>query len=129
MRAREFIFENDTPADGKKFADSQMDAIKGPVSLPDISQNKSNGSPYLQWRFGIAMAGAPDYPTEPVGPMAGDPLLSTYTDVELDIINIAAKSVGAGKINKLADNRSTEMSNVQKVSPVAKPPKDFRKKK
>ena len=129
MRAREFIFENDTPADGKKFAPGHMDAIKGPVSLPNISQNKSNGSPYLQWRFGIAMAGAPDYPTEPVGPMAGDPLLSTYTDAELEIINYAAKSVGAGKVRKLADNRSTELSNTNKTSPVAKPPKDFRKKK
>lgn len=129
MRAREFIFESDKPADGKKFADSQMDAIKGPISMPDLSINKSNGSPYLQWRFGIAMAGAPDYPTPPVGPMAGDPLLSTYTDAELEIINIAADSVGAGRIKKLADNRSTEMSNVNRTSPVAKKPTDLRKKK
>lgn len=128
MRAREFIVENDTPADGKKFADSQMDAIKGPISMPDLSINKSNGNPYLQWRFGIAMAGAPDYPTPPVGPMAGDPLLSTYTDAELEIINYAAKSVGAGRVKKLADNRSTELDNTNTISPVAKRPKDFRKK-
>lgn len=118
MRAREFITEGDRPADGKKFAPGQMDAIKGAISMPDISMNTANGSPYLQWRFGIAMAGAPDYPTPPVGPMAGDPLLCTYTDAELEIINKAAKSVGAGKIKKLSSNRSTEMSNVQKVSPI-----------
>jgi len=129
MRAREFIFENDTPANPKAFGDGQMDAIKGAISMPDLSINKSNGSPYLQWRFGIAMAGAPDYPTPPVGPMAGDPLLSTYTDAELEIINVAAKSVGAGKVRKLSDNRSTEMSNTYTKSPVAKRPKDFRKKK
>ena len=129
MRAWEFLTESDTPADGKKFDASQMDAIKGAISMPDISINKSNGSPYLQWRFGIAMAGAPDYLTPAAGAMAGDPLLSTYTDAELEIINVAAKSVGAGKIKRLSDNRSTELSDTQKVSPVAKRPKDFRKKK
>ena len=95
-----------------------MDAIKGAISMPDLSINKSSGSPYLAWRFGIAMAGAPDYPTPPAGPMAGDPLLSTYTDVELDIINSAAKAIGAGRVRKMSDNRSTEMSNTNKVSPV-----------
>ena len=129
MRAWEFLTESDMPAQPKAFADGQMDAIKGAISMPDISMNKSSGSPYLQWRFGIAMAGAPDYPTPPVGPMAGDPLLSTYTDVELEIINVAAKSVGAGRIKKLSDNRSTEMSNTNVKSPVAKSPPDFRKKK
>lgn len=129
MRAWEFLTEGDTPADGKKFPVNQMDAIKGAISMPDISINKANGSPYLQWRFGIAMAGAPDYPTPPVGPMAGDPLLSTYTDAELEIINVAAKSVGAGRIKKLSDNRSTEMSNTNVKSPIAQRPRDFRKKK
>lgn len=126
MRAREFITESDHPADGKKFAPGQMDAIKGAISMPDISMNKSNGSPYLQWRFGIAMAGAPDYPTPPVGPMAGDPLLATYTDAELEIINVAAKSVGAGRIKKLSSNRSTELSNTNKTSPL-QPFKGYKK--
>ena len=72
----------------------------------------------MQWRFGIAMAGAPDYPTEPAGAFAGDPLLATYTDADLAIINAAAKMVGAGEVNKLTDNRSTEADWVQKTSPV-----------
>ena len=118
MRAWEFLTEADSPANGNMFAPGQMSAIKSAVSLPDISMNKSSGSPYLQWRFGIAMAGAPDYPTPPVGPMAGDPLLSCYTDVELEIINFAAKSVGAGRIHKLSNNRSTELSNTNKTSPI-----------
>jgi hypothetical protein len=118
MRAREFIFEHDTPANGNAFPDGQMDAIKGAISMPGLSMNKSNGSSYLQYRFGIAMAGAPDYPTPPVGPMAGDPLLSSYTDVELEIINKAAKEVGAGQIRKLGSNRSTEMTTTNKTSPV-----------
>ena len=68
MRAKEFITETkysaaeDVPANAKKLPQSQVAAIKGAISMPDISQTKQGGSPYAQWRFGIAMAGAPDYP-------------------------------------------------------------------
>ena len=124
MRAREFVAEAkfgsaaDVPANGKKLPKSQHSAIKGAISMPDISSNKQGGSPYTQWRFGIAMAGAPDYPTPPAGAFAGDPLLATYSDADLAIINAAAKSVGAGRVNKLTDNRSTEADYVNKTSPV-----------
>lgn len=124
MRSKEFINETkygsaqDVPADAKKLPKSHASAIKGAISMPDISQTKQGGSPYTQWRFGIAMAGAPDYPTEPAGAFAGDPLLATYTDVELEIINKAAQMVGAGEVKKLTDNRSTEAPSVNKTSPV-----------
>ena len=124
MRADEFVTEakfgsaRDIPADPKKLAKSHYSAIKGAVSMPDISSNKQGGSPYTQWRFGIAMAGAPDYPTPAAGAFAGDPLLATYSDADLEIINAAAKSVGAGRVNKLTDNRSTEADYVNKTSPV-----------
>ena len=124
MRAREFISEAqygaavDIPANARKMPNHQVAAIKGAISMPDISQNKQGGSPYTQWRFSIAMAGAPDYHTEPAGAVAGDPLLATYTDAELEIINAAAKMVGAGKVNKLTDNRSREHEGVNKQSPV-----------
>ena len=124
MRAKEFVSEAkygtaaDIHANPKKLKKSQYSAIKGAISMPDISQNKQSGSPYMQWRFGIAMAGAPDFPTPPAGAFAGDPLLATYTDVDLEIINAAAKSVGAGAVNKLTDNRSTEPDYVHKTSPV-----------
>jgi len=124
MRAREFVAEAkfgsaaDVPANSQKLPKSQHSALKGAISMPDISSNKQGGSPYTQWRFGIAMAGAPDYPTPPAGAFAGDPLLATYSDVDLEIINSAAKSVGAGRVNKLTDNRSTEADYVNKTSPV-----------
>jgi hypothetical protein len=124
MRAREFVAEArfgnaaDVPANGKKLPKSQHSALKGAISMPDISSNKQGGSPYTQWRFGIAMAGAPDYPTPPAGAFAGDPLLATYSDADLDIINAAAKSVGAGRVSKITDNRSTEADYVNKTSPV-----------
>jgi hypothetical protein len=124
MRAREFVVEArfgsaaDVPANAQKLPKSQHSALKGAISMPDISSNKQGGSPYTQWRFGIAMAGAPDYPTPPAGAFAGDPLLATYSDADLAIINAAAKSVGAGRVNKLTDNRSTEADYVNKTSPV-----------
>lgn len=124
MRAREFVSEAkfgaavDVPATAKKLPKSQVSALKGAISMPDISQTKQGGSPYTQWRFGIAMAGAPDYPTEPAGAFAGDPLLATYSDADLEIINSAAKMVGAGRVNKITDNRSTEADWVQKTSPI-----------
>jgi hypothetical protein len=124
MRAKEFVVETkygaatDVPANAKKLPKSQRSALKGAISMPDISQTKQGGSPYTQWRFGIAMAGAPDYPTPPAGAFAGDPLLATYSDADLKIINAAAKSVGAGEVKKLTDNRSTEADWVNKTSPV-----------
>jgi hypothetical protein len=124
MRAKEFVAEakfgsaRDIPADFKKLPKAHASAMKGMISMPDISMTKQGGSPYTQWRFGIAMAGAPDYPTEPAGAFAGDPLLATYSDADLDIINAAAKSVGAGEVKKLTDNRSTEAEHVNKTSPV-----------
>lgn len=124
MRAQEFVVETrygaakDVPANANKLPKSQRSALKGAISMPDISQTKQGGSPYTQWRFGIAMAGAPDYPTPPAGAFAGDPLLATYSDADMDIINAAAKSVGAGRINKITDNRSSEADYVNKTSPV-----------
>ena len=124
MRAREFVSEAkfgsaaDVPANSNKLPKSQKSAMKGIISMPDISQNKQGGSPYTQWRFGIAMAGAPDHQTDPAGAFAGDPILATYSDADLEIVNAAAKSVGAGKVSKVTDNRSTEADWVQKTSPV-----------
>ena len=124
MRANEFIMEQrfgsaaDVPANRRKLPKSHASAMKGVISMPDISQNKQGGSPYTQWRFGIAMAGAPDFPTSPAGAFAGDPILSTYSDVDMDIINAAARSVGAGRVTKLTDNRSTEADYVNRTSPV-----------
>lgn len=132
MRAKEFINEakygaaTDVPANSNKLAKSQRSAMKGALSMPDISQTKQGGSPYAQWRFGIAMAGAPDYETEPAGAFAGDPLLSTYTDVEMKIVHSAAKMIGAGEIKQLTNNRSQEADFVNKQS-IAMPFKGYKK--
>lgn len=117
--------EADIPANPKKIDNkSAISAIKGGVSMPDISQTKSNGSPYQQYRFGLALAGAPDYPTIAAGAVAGDPLLCTYTDEELEMIKFAAKQTNSGRIVNVSSNRSEEMPGVNTTSPVAKPKKN-----
>jgi hypothetical protein len=116
MKITEIITEVDHHADGSKLGDSQVDAIKGALSIPGISMNKANGSSYAAYRFGLAMAGAPEFPTQAAGAIAGDPLLSTYTDAELEIINFAAKQIGVGEVRRMSDNRSTEMSDTNTQS-------------
>lgn len=122
MRLRELL--EDSYADPKKLPQDQVAAIKGAVSMPDISINSSNGNPYKAYRFGLAMAGAPEFPTLASGGIAGDPLLATYTDEELEILNYAAAQVGAGKIKRVSKNRSEELPEVNKTSVTNKPKKN-----
>ena len=83
--------------------------------------NQSTGSAYLGYRMGIALAGAPTYPTkmEADNWIGGDPLLSTYTEVEQEMVNAAAKAVGGGKSQKWSGKRSQEIPTTYKVSPTA----------
>lgn len=118
MKIKDIITETDHHADVKELAPEHQAALYDTVSIPGISMNKSNGSSYAQYRFGLALAGAPDFPTKAAGAVAGDPLLSAFTDQELEMINSAAKMVGAGAVKRVGNNRSEELSNTQKVSPV-----------
>jgi hypothetical protein len=115
MRAKEFVFE----AGMKKISKDQKSSMKDAITMPGL--NQSTGSAYMNYRMGIALAGAPDYPTkmEADNWIGGDPLLSTYTDVEFDMIKKAAKQVGAGTIENWSGKRSQEVADVNKISPVA----------
>ena len=117
MRAKEFISE-----DKHNMPDDHKAAIRGAITTP--AGNMSTGSAYLNYRMGIALAGAPEFPTKSTNDINGDPLFSTYTDEELEIINYAAKQVGATPIKKITNNRSEELSNTYVTSPVAKPKKN-----
>lgn len=116
MRADEFIAENVEMAKDGTLDPVYQASLKNAIKIP--SMNSSTGSAYLNYRFGIALAGAPDYPTKAAGAIAGDPMLTSYTDEELAIINSAANMVGAGHVDKLSNNRSTELSNTNTKSPI-----------
>jgi len=100
---------------------TQKAAMKNASTIPGL--NQSTGSAYMNYRMGIALAGAPTYPTEMEADnwIGGDPLLSTYTDEEFEMVKKAAQQVGAGNIQNWSGNRSKEMADTQKTSPVAKP--------
>jgi len=113
MRANEFIIEGGM----KKINKAHKAAIRNVVTFPD--QNMSTGSSYKNYRFGLALAGAPDYPTKADNYIAGDPLLAPYTKEEMDMINHASQQVGDGSKQTWSNGRSEEMDNVYTVSPVA----------
>ena len=94
-------------------------AMMNAQTFPDM--NQSTGSAYLGYRMGIALAGAPTYPTQMEADnwIGGDPLLSTYTEVEQEMVNAAAKAVGGGKSQKWSGKRSQEIPTTYKVSPTA----------
>ena len=57
MRAKEFVIE----AGMKKINRDQKASMKNASTLPGL--NQSTGSAYMNYRMGLALAGAPDYPT------------------------------------------------------------------
>ncbi len=117
MRATEFIIEAGT----KKMSKDQKAAMKNASTLPAL--NQSTGSAYMNYRMGIAMAGAPTYPTkmEADNWIGGDPLISSYTKEEFNMVKAAAEQVGAGTIQNWSGDRSKEVADVNKTSTVAKP--------
>ena len=121
MKIREILREGDHGFDPKLADDAHLQAIKGGISMPDISMNKSNGSPYQQYRFGLGLAvadGRGTYDMPESGAFAGDPFLSTYTDEEFDMIKDAAEITGAGRVKQVTRNKSEEPQYVNKSSPV-----------
>ena len=121
MRAKQFIKEH---GGTQTMHGHHKAAIKNATTFP--AMNMSTGSQYLGYRMGIALAGAPDYPTkiEADNWIGGDPLLAPYTEEENEMINAAAKQVGGGKRQTWSNNRSLETADVNKLSTVAKPKKN-----
>lgn len=97
-------------------------ASPGLVTTPDANNNA--GDAYKSYRMGLALAGAPEYPTKAESEIAGDPLLSTYTDAEWEMVQYAAKQAKVGNMKRLSRRRSEELPDVNKTSAVAKPKKN-----
>lgn len=130
MKVRDIIAENTSGAGYKTkgkmmpMDPTQKAAMKNATTMPAL--NQSHGSAYTGFRFGLALAGAPTYPTEMAADtwLGGDPLISTYTDEEFEMVKKAAAQVGAGTIQNWSGDRSKEVADVNKTSTVAKPKKN-----
>ena len=124
MRAHQFVKEGSAGKVGKggtKPIDNEKKAaMRNATTVPGL--NMSTGSMYKNYRMGIALAGAPDYPTKMAADswIGGDPLISSYTQEEYDMVKAAALQVGAGKLENWTGKRSEEIADVNKTSAVAK---------
>jgi hypothetical protein len=116
------ISEIITEGGNKPLSKVAKSSIKGAVTTPDANNNA--GDSYKNYRFGLALAGAPDYPTKATNDIGGDPLLTTYTDEEWQMIQYAGKQSGVGPLKRISSNRSEELSDTYKTSPISKPKKN-----
>ena len=101
-------------------------AMKNAMTLPALNMSTGSGGAYMNYRMAIALAGAPTFPTkiEADNWIGGDPLISSYTEEEFEMVKSAALQVGAGTIQNWSGKRSEEMADVNKTSTVAKPKKN-----
>lgn len=112
MRITEILSE-----DKHHLSSDAKSSIKGAVTIPDANNNA--GDSYKQYRFGLALAGAPEYPTKATNDIGGDPLLTTYTDEEFNMIKYAGNRTNVGTIKQIANNKSREQKDTHKTSIVA----------
>lgn len=114
MKIREIIIEGGN----KPLSKTAKSSLKGAITTPDANNNA--GDAYKSYRFGLALAGAPDYPTKATNDIGGDPLLTTYTDEEWEMVQYAGKQANVGPLKRISSNRSEELSDTYKTAPVAK---------
>ena len=107
MRASEFIKEG-------KLRKGAVASIPNAHIYPDLD----NSSPYHAYRFGVAMAGAPDYIMDKDGPSGQHMVTIGYSKACNDITQSTAKKLGF-KRKGLTSAGSNETDTVGTVSPVA----------
>jgi len=111
MRAREFVVETLGPKNMKR---DHVTSIPNAHFFPDLD----NSSGYEAYRWGVALAGAPDYPMPQDGPTGQKLVTIGYTDGDDIIIDSASKLFGARKL-RLTPRGSSELKDTNTVSPVS----------
>lgn len=120
MRAREFIAENGRT--GSILPDVAA-ALPATYALPELL----NQDPYMQYRFGVALAsvrGSKEREADKIAPFTstsawGENQIVISRDPEIDkIIDSALKLMGKSKKIMISTPTSTETKDVDTVSPV-----------
>ena len=124
MRAREFIVEMDLGRTGSLQQDIAL-ALPGAWKIPALK----NQDPYLQYRFGVAIAGAkgaeqrakdgvPKF--EPDNIFGENEFVVSYDPHTIDYIRDALQAMGLPPSDaiQVANLKSEEMPDVDKRSPV-----------
>lgn len=110
--------------DEGKLRKGAINAIPGAHIYPDLD----NSNPYHSYRFGVAMAGMPEFPTDRDGPSGQHMVTIGYSKACDEITGAAAKHLGFSR-NTLTPKGSKETDTVGKMSPVANWMKPEKKKK
>jgi hypothetical protein len=113
MKINEIVTEGDVRKASKN-------ALPNLQSFPHLD---NNANPYLAYRFGIELAGAPDVDADQRAGTGSDFVTVGYSDADDEIIAHAAKKFGLKRKTHGGKN-SVESSKVNKVSPVAAPKKN-----
>ena len=107
MKIRDIIVEAD-------FSKSMRKAAPGLRDFPALD----NGNvPYLQYRFGLLMAGAPDILNDPTGAVEGHLYATAYTEAEEEILRVASKAMGVSARMR-SERKSQELESTNKNSPM-----------
>jgi hypothetical protein len=113
MKINEIVSEAKTP----KFHPNTDAALPNARDWEDLNQNNDA---YLQYRFGIATAGAPDPQFMPGRTATHQNLITVgYTQADDDILDAAAKVLGVKTARQLTTRGSNEPATINKTSVVA----------
>lgn len=110
MKVKEIILEKADKKLGKNIKQSHPHAKQ----YDDIDQY------YGLYRFGIAMAGAPDKSINKAGPAKDTPAVWLYSKGEEEIVNTAERNQGIKGKNVVQKGKSEELKGTNTISPVAK---------
>lgn len=112
MKIREIIEE------GKLRSDSHY-------ALPNVRvhPNLDNGNPYHAYRFGVALAGAPDSEFNKDGPIGQKMTTIGYTAADDEIVKKAEQEMGAPS-KQITTKKSQELPGANTKSPIAKKKKN-----
>ena len=119
MKIHEIISEAKDYAGQTAMRADSVAALPNGHVYPDLD----NSSGYLQYRFGIAVAGAPHQKMTTASPTGLKTVTIGYTQADEEILDAAAKTIGIPRV-RLTTAGSNETSDVNQVSPVAKPKKN-----
>lgn len=118
MRAKEFIIEG---REGS-MQDDVAAALPSTFSIPSLQ----NQDPYLQYRFGVALAkakGSQNHDTPPFAPRSdwGENAIVVAYDKESELmIDQALRDTGSGSKKLISTPKSEEAKDVSVKSPVSK---------
>lgn len=108
MKINEFIIE-------AKLRKGARRAIPDLESYPKLD---NNNNPYLAYRFGMELAGAPDSDVDKQGGFGSEFATIAYSEAEREIIDHAKKKFGI-PTKKQSNKKSSELDKINTASPVA----------